>query len=70
MKYFFGCLAGFLFFGWLPILVGTFDAVDAVIGGILGVIIALLAFGIYEIKMLRQSVETFADKDEKHTEYK
>ena len=28
------------------------------------------AFGIYEIKMLRQSVEAFADKDEKHTEDK
>ena len=62
MKYFFGCLAGFLFFGYLPILVGTFDAVDAVLGETLGIIIALLAFGIYEIKLLRQSMESFASE--------
>ena len=64
MKYFFGCLAGFLLFGYLPILVGTFEATDAVLGGTLGIIIALLAFGIYEIKMLRQSVESTVHKDE------
>ena len=65
MKYFLGCLAGFLFFGYLPILVGTFDAIDAVLGGILGIIIALFSFGIYEIKLLRQSIEAISHKKEK-----
>lgn len=64
MKYFFGCLASFLVFAYLPILVGTFEAADIVIGGTLGIIIALLAFGIYEIKMLRQSLEEITIKDE------
>ena len=31
MKYFFGCLASFLVFAYLPILVGTFEAADIVI---------------------------------------
>ena len=64
MKYFFGCLAGFLLFGYLPILVGTFEAVDAVLGGTMGVIIALLSFGIYEIKKLRQSIGELGNTEE------
>ncbi len=60
-----GSVAGFLFFGWLPIAFGTFEIVDAVIGGTLGIIIALLGFGIYEIKSLREEIGIFYKKLEK-----
>ncbi|MBQ8503016.1 MAG: hypothetical protein IJ491_01930 [Clostridia bacterium] len=57
-----GCIASFLFFGWLPIAVGTYEIVDAVIGGILGIVIALIGFAIYEIKALREEIGALRKK--------
>lgn len=54
-----GCVLSFLFFGWLPIFVGTFEASDAVLGGILGIIIALLSFAIHELRLLRNEMSDF-----------
>lgn len=60
-----GSIASFLFFGWLPIAFGTFEIVDAVIGGILGIIIAFIGFAIYEIKSLREEISVLNKKLEK-----
>ncbi len=62
------CIISFIFFGWLPIAVGTFEAADAVICGIMGIIIALAGFGIYEIKLLRKEIRALKTKNEKREE--
>lgn len=62
------CIISFAFFGWLPVFVGTFEATDIVLGGTMGIIIALLSFAIYEIRLLRKKMELLNQNDDKKDE--